>query len=95
MAKKKDDVIDFLKRNQEGILIGGVIGFVVAKFFISEGYILEVQGLMSAGILEGALEKVASVGQKGAELIGWKVTSFFTAVGMSVGAYFDEFGVVK
>lgn len=82
----RKEIFKFFKRNKEGILIGGIIGFIIGKFFL-EGFVdlniiasntnsfLDVLNTAKSGTIELARTKII-----------WASSIF----GAMIGAFVDE-----
>ncbi len=77
-------LLRFLKENVEGILIGGAVGFIFAKFFLPETFdfsmVQQTFGLMD--VIKGTTETTL-------EWAKTKVIVAFTIIGSGIGLIID------
>ena len=74
-----------IKKNKEGIIIGGIIGWVVGKFFIPPGFDFSV--IMQS---QSLLDNFFSVGKTSIDIAKNKVIIATTIIGATLGYITDS-----
>ena len=80
-----NQITGFLGRNREGIIIGGIAGWLIGKFFIPSDFDFSV-----ITQTQGILDPFISAGKSAIELAKTKVIWGTTIIGATLGAVLDE-----
>ncbi len=75
-----------IKRNQAGIIIGGVIGAIAANYVINQGADLSTIAEAGKGFLDSAMGRTAAP----LELAKTKVYVVFVSIGSAIGLVADK-----
>ena len=81
----KTDIKKFLTENKEGIIIGGIVGYIIGKYFL-QGTI----DLSSVTETQGIIDIISGTTKSTIELAKTKIVLASTIIGSFIGAYIDS-----
>lgn len=77
-------MLRFIKENKEGIIIGGIAGYVAGKYFLGD------IDLASISQTQSIIDPLISAGKSAIEIAKTKVVIVTTIIGMGIGVIVDN-----